>query len=53
MKLKKQNKKIILESIKIEKEVVDLVRENKKKNYIPIGEFFKLAALKELKSQTK
>jgi hypothetical protein len=51
MKSKKQIKKPILESIKIEKEVVDLVRENKKKTYMPIGEFFKLAAMKMLQSK--
>lgn len=53
MKGDKNKKKPLLESVKIEQEVVDMVRENKKKNYVPIGEFFKLAALEKLKKEIK
>jgi len=45
MKQAKKEKKVALESVKIEQEVVNLVRQNKKKTYIPIGEFFKIAAM--------
>ena len=41
------------ESVKISREVVNLVRENKKKNRIPISAFFETAALKELKTIKK
>lgn len=41
------------ESVKIKREVVDLVRKNKEKNYIPISIFFEIAAMKELKKQKK
>ena len=37
------------ESVKIRKEIVNLVRENKKKNFVPISIFFENAAVKELK----
>lgn len=49
--MKSKKKEIELESVKIEKEVVEMVRQNKKKNYIPIGVFFKLAAIEKLKNQ--
>ncbi len=39
------------ESVKIKKEIVNLVRENKKKNFVPISIFFENAAVKELKKQ--
>lgn len=45
----KKSDKTEYESVKINKEVVTLVRENKKKNRIPISAFFETAALKELK----
>jgi len=48
-----KKKKIILESVKIEKDIIDKVRENKKKTYIPIGEFFKIAAQEKLQSQSQ
>lgn len=48
MKTKKVEKQPDLESVKIEREVVNLVRENKKKHDTPIGKFFKLAALEKL-----
>ena len=51
MKSKKIDTKPILESVKIEKSIVDMVRDNKKKHYIPIGEFFKLAVLEKLQKQ--
>ena len=51
MKGKKKEKIPILESVKIDKETVDKVRLNKKHNYIPIGEFFKLAAIEKLEKQ--
>lgn len=41
------------ESVKISKKVVNLVRENKKKNRVPISAFFETAALKELKLSQK
>ena len=53
MKGKKQVKPADLESVKIDKAIVEMVREHKKKTYIPIGEFFKLAAIEKLKSQSK
>ena len=53
MKAKKKKEIPELESVKIKKETVDLVRENKKKSYIPIGEFFHLAALEKLNHKTK
>jgi len=46
---KKVEKKIEYESVKINKQIVGLVRENKKKTRIPISAFFENAALKELK----
>jgi hypothetical protein len=39
------------ESVKIKKEIVNLVRENKKKNFIPISIFFENAAMDKLKKQ--
>jgi hypothetical protein len=50
MKSKAKEKKVELESVKIDQSIVDLVRQHKKKTYIPIGEFFKLAAIEKLKS---
>lgn len=53
MSQKKADKKPIFESVKIDQEVVNMVREHKKKNYTPIGEFFKLAALEKLQKEKK
>lgn len=39
MKKQKPDEKPVLESVKVEKKYVDLVRENKKKTYKPIGVF--------------
>jgi hypothetical protein len=41
------------ESVKIAKSVVDLVRDNKKKTYMPIGIFFEQAAIEKLKKAKK
>lgn len=48
---KKKELKIEYESVKINKEIVDMVRDNKKKTYVPISIFFENAAKKELKTQ--
>jgi hypothetical protein len=42
-----------LESVRIEGDVVDAVRKNKKKTKMPVGAFFAMAAMEKLKSQTK
>lgn len=42
-----------LESIKLKKEIVDKVRDNKKKTGTPIGFFFEQAALEKLLSKVK
>lgn len=41
--------KVEYESVKIKKEIVEMVRENKKKTRISITGFFETLALKELK----
>ena len=49
-------KKKITESIKVDSEVVELVKKSKETTGVPIGVFFELAAKKELKlikSQSK
>jgi len=43
---RKVEKKIEYESVKINKEVVDLVRESKSKTFVPISKFFENAAIK-------
>ena len=53
MKAKKEVPKIKYESVKIKKEIVDLVRQHKKETYYPIGIFFEKAAEKELNSIKK
>lgn len=53
MKSKKQDKKPVLESVKIEQDIVNLVRQHKKETYVPIGEFFKLAAIEKLQKEKK
>lgn len=50
MASKKETPKIEYESVKIRKEVVEKVREHKKKTYMPIAIFFELAAQEKLKS---
>jgi hypothetical protein len=37
-----------LDYVGIDRKVVQMVRDHKKKTYIPIGEFFRLAALEKL-----
>ncbi len=44
-----KEKKIEYESVKLNKEVVDLVRDNKKKTFVPISIFFENAAKEKLK----
>jgi hypothetical protein len=51
MKVKKKQPADDLRSVKIHKDVVKAVKENKSKSYIPIGKFFELAAMEKLKSQ--
>lgn len=48
MKPKKQIKDSDLESVKIRREVVNLVREHKKKTRFPIGAFIELAITEKL-----
>jgi len=43
----------IVSQEKLDKAIVALVREHKKKTYMPIGEFFKIAAMEKLKLQSK
>jgi|TARA_R110000868_G_scaffold135380_3_gene347872 hypothetical protein len=45
---KKKIKPAATESVKISIEVVNLVREDKKKTKLPIGAFFELAAIEKL-----
>jgi hypothetical protein len=45
--------KIVYESVKLNKEVVDLVRDNKKSTFVPISIFFENAAKKELQKSKK
>ena len=37
-----------LESVKVSKEIVDLVRQQKRETFIPIGTFFELAVKEKL-----
>jgi hypothetical protein len=48
MKLKKKDPNEGIAVVRIDKKVVQMVRDHKKKTYIPIGEFFRLAALEKL-----
>jgi hypothetical protein len=48
MKVKKKLKADTHESVKIKKEVVNLVREDKKVTHVPVGSFFELAAIEKL-----
>ena len=41
--------KVIYESVKIRKDVIDMVREEKRKTKVSIGGFFELAAIEKLK----
>jgi hypothetical protein len=50
---KKVERKTDYESVKINKKVVELVRQNKKITRVPISAFFEKAALNELKFQQK
>jgi len=43
--------KVEFESVKINKGIVDLVRESKKKTRIPISAFFETAATEKLQKQ--
>jgi len=45
---KKKIKPIVYESVKLNKDIVDLVREDKKKTKVPISGFFELAAIEKL-----
>lgn len=49
MKVKKKTKKEELESVKMRKSIVDLVRDNKEKTRVPIGAFFEQLAIEKLK----
>jgi len=44
----KEKKLVGRESVKLKREVVEMVRANKKKNYTPVSTFFENAAMKEL-----
>lgn len=48
MKSKKRDTNAGIAVVRVDKKVVQMVREHKKKTYMPIGEFFKLAALEKL-----
>lgn len=41
------------ESVKIRKEIVDMIREYKKKHLVPISGFFEKAALEKLQKDKK
>lgn len=45
---KKKIKAETTESVKLKKEIVSMVREDKKKTRVPIGAFFELAAMEKL-----
>ncbi len=45
---KKKIKPVEYESVKIKKDIVDMVREDKKKTRVPISAFFELAATEKL-----
>jgi len=49
----KVEQKIEYESVKIRRDIVDMVRENKKKTRVPISAFFETSALKQLKQKSK
>lgn len=51
MKSKKPPIKRDWESVKISKTIVEMVRENKRKTFMPIGVFFEEAAKEKLKQQ--
>lgn len=53
MSSKKKEKKAVLESVKIDGSVVDLVRKRKETHYTPIGKFFEIAALEKLQKEKK
>lgn len=53
MSSKKKEKKSVLESVKIDGGVVDLVRDRKKTHFTPIGKFFEIAALEKLQKEKK
>ena len=48
MNEKKKIKPTTYESVKINKEIVDMVREDKKKTKVSIAGFFELAAIEKL-----
>ncbi len=50
---KKKETKVEYESVKINRSVVNLVRENKKKNLVPISAFFEHAAIEKLQKEKK
>lgn len=41
------------ESVKLKKEIIDLVRQNKEKTGVPVSTFFEQAAFEKLKKQKK
>ena len=47
------SKKVEFESVKINRKIVDKVRENKKKTRIPISAFFEEAANEKLEKEKK
>jgi hypothetical protein len=49
MKAKQKTKPDRYESVKVKKEIVNLVREDKEKTGVAIGSFFGLAAIDKLK----
>lgn len=53
MSSKKKEKRAVLESVKIDGSVVDLVRKRKETHYTPIGKFFEIAALEKLQKEKK
>ena len=48
-----KGEKIIYESVKLNKKVVDLVRDNKKKTHVPVSIFFQEAAIEKLQKEKK
>jgi len=53
MKEQEKVEKPILESVKVEKKFVDLVRENKRKTYKPIGVFIGEAIQEKIQKEKK
>lgn len=53
MKQQEKPEKPILESVKVEKKFVDLVREVKKRTYKPIGVFIGEAIAEKIKNEKK